>query len=389
MAAPGTLIPADISSAKENKPYNPKLTQVPFLSNDHGIFYSKPILGEGSSKSSMAESNPYIEGKSCSEKPDSLLSLSHAGHDPGVGTSGISGRGNSDKPDRLPASATGNYSYKGILGGHTVNEDVRMNVNVVPHAKNNSEDPKNLFADLNPFQIKGFGKAPAQKYTPGVKLDEPQRQKNAIVSGNSPAPLMWKNRHASNEVPKKKECDYMESLFPRNDQKANVNKNYPGGFKLSNNLNPSAQGSNNQNPFGDAGLALGRDQNPIDLLSPVEHQRTECTEGRTMGVQNLHSDTAKEDMNEMGLLDYKKCTYDRFMGADYKLKDSESPSSSVDSSSNKGQQVLDDVDLDVGEREIQWEDLVIGERIGLGNCPWHFGFSLANIFIWSSLYVTR
>lgn len=369
MAAPGTLIPADISSAKENKPYNPKLTQVPCLSNDPGVFYSrpKPTLGEGSSGSSMAESNPYIEGRLCSEKPDSF---SCAGHDPGIGTSGISARANSDKPDRLSLSTTGNYSYKGMLGGHPVNEDLRMNVNVVPHNKSNAEDPKNLFADLNPFQIKGFGKAPVQKYAPGLKADEPQRQKND-VSGKPPAPLMRKNRHASNEVPKKKENDYMESLFPRNDQKASVNKNYPGVLKLSNNLNPSGQNSNNLNPFSDAGLALGRNKNPFDLSPYVEHGQTEVTEGHTMDVGSLQNDTAKEDKNEMGFLDYRQCTYDRFMGIDSKLKDPESPSSSVDSSTNKGHQVLDEVDIDVGEREIQWEDLVIGERIGLGNCTWH------------------
>ncbi|KAK4744239.1 hypothetical protein SAY87_010551 [Trapa incisa] len=369
MAAPGTLIPVDFSSTKDNSPYNPKLTQVPFLSKEHGIYYSrpKPILGEGSSRSSMAESSPYIEGRSSSDKPDPHLPLSDTSHDLGVGTSGSSVRGNSDKSDHISATLTDNYSYKGMLGGHAVNEDVRMNINVVPHNKNNSEDPKNLFADLNPFQIKGFGKAPVQKYAPGIKVFEPQRQKNAIVSGNPPAPLMWKNRHAFNEVPKKKEYDYMESLFPRNDKKSNVNKNYPSGLKLSNNMNTSGQESNNQNPFGDARLELGRNQNPFEWVPSVEYVETESSEGRAMDMENLQSDTAKEDMNEMGLLDHKKCTYNRFMETDSQLKDSESPNSSVESSTNKGRHVLDDVDLDVGESEIQWEDLVIGERIGLGS----------------------
>ncbi|KAK4804991.1 hypothetical protein SAY86_004808 [Trapa natans] len=368
MAAPGALIPVDFSITKEDNPYNPKSTQVPFLSNEHGIFYSSlSILGEGSSGSSMAKSSPYIEGRLSPEKPDFQLSLSGTSHDLGVGTSRSSVRGNSDKSDHIPASATDNYSYKGMLGGHAVNKDVRMNVNVVPHNKNNAEDPKNLFADPNPFQIKGFGKAPVQKNAPGIKVNRPQKHENTIVYGNPPAPLMWKNRHASNEVPKKKEYDYMESLFPRNDKKSNVNEDYPGGFKLSNDLNPSDHEGNSQNPFGGASLALGRNKNPFDLAPSVEHAETESPEGCSMYVENLRNDTAKEDINEMDLLDYKKCTYDRFMGTDSKLKDSESSNSSVDSRADKGHQMLDDVDLDVGESEIQWEDLIIGERIGLGS----------------------
>ena len=46
------------------------------------------------------------------------------------------------------------------------------------------------------------------------------------------------------------------------------------------------------------------------------------------------------------------------------MKDKESSSSLVDSSTNRVDQVFDDVD--VGECEIPWEDLVLGERIGLG-----------------------
>ncbi|PKI67922.1 hypothetical protein CRG98_011518, partial [Punica granatum] len=356
MAAPGTLIPADISSAKENKAYNPKMSKIPSLSNDPGIFYSrpKPLPGEGSSQSSVAESNSRFDGRPISEKPDSLPSFSRASNDSGIGSSGISGRTNSDQPDRPSVLAAGNSSYKGILGGHVVNEDVRMNVNVVPHDRNNPEDPKNLFADLNPFQVKGFGKAPVHKYSTDNKADEPQRQKVDSVAGRPPAPLMWKNRHACNEVPKKKEYDYMEALFPRNDQKPDANKNHPGGFKLGNNSISSGRESNNQNPFGDAGLVF-------------ERNRRNGTEGHPIAADNVRNDAAKDDVNEMGLLDHRKCMYDRFMGTDWKSNDPESSSSSVDSNSNKGHQVLDDVDVDVGEREIQWEDLVIGERIGLGS----------------------
>nr|ABD76389.1 mitogen-activated protein kinase [Medicago sativa] len=63
--------------------------------------------------------------------------------------------------------------------------------------------------------------------------------------------------------------------------------------------------------------------------------------------------------------DRRKCTHDRFMGSNFQLKDSDRPSSSIDSITNRADQILDDAD--VGECEIPWEDLVIGERIGLGS----------------------
>ncbi|KAK3441793.1 hypothetical protein EUGRSUZ_B01726 [Eucalyptus grandis] len=64
--------------------------------------------------------------------------------------------------------------------------------------------------------------------------------------------------------------------------------------------------------------------------------------------------------HEIAFPDPRKCTNDRFMDTNFMLKDSEGPSSSIDSNTNK----VDDVD--VGD-EIQWEHLVIGERIGLGS----------------------
>ena len=63
--------------------------------------------------------------------------------------------------------------------------------------------------------------------------------------------------------------------------------------------------------------------------------------------------------------DRRKFTYDRSVGTNLILKDPGSPSILIDPSSrSRFEQVYDDVD--VGQCEIQWEDLVIGERIGLG-----------------------
>ena len=64
--------------------------------------------------------------------------------------------------------------------------------------------------------------------------------------------------------------------------------------------------------------------------------------------------------NVIDLQGHRKCTMDRFMGTSLKLKHPESPSPSVHSSTNW---------IDLGQCEIPWADLVIGERIRLGKAP--------------------
>lgn len=82
-------------------------------------------------------------------------------------------------------------------------------------------------------------------------------------------------------------------------------------------------------------------------------------------MQNDSEAMAKEhEDNEKGFHDRRKCTYDRFKGTNLKLKDPEGPSASIDPGSQRVDQIMDDVDVC---DEICWEDLVIGERIGLGN----------------------
>ncbi|XP_042966695.1 serine/threonine-protein kinase EDR1-like [Carya illinoinensis] len=91
-----------------------------------------------------------------------------------------------------------------------------------------------------------------------------------------------------------------------------------------------------------------------------EHRKNE-EESRSDRVDEVK----KHEEKEIGFLDRRKCTHDRFMGTDLKLKDPESPSSSVDSYTSRVDQIF--YDVDVGEYEIHWEDLDIGERIGLGS----------------------
>lgn len=83
MAAPGTLIPADILNAKDtttSKPYNPKVSKIPSLhySNDVGVSSVKPTssLEEGSSQNFEAEASSLLDGKLSYGRTESVPSSS-------------------------------------------------------------------------------------------------------------------------------------------------------------------------------------------------------------------------------------------------------------------------------------------------------------------------
>ncbi|XP_050380166.1 serine/threonine-protein kinase EDR1 [Argentina anserina] len=316
MADPGTLIPADISSAKDTnfKPVNPKSNTIPTFPSliDAEVVYSrrKPLHGEGSSQNSES-----------TEKAEAFW-----------GAIGDTGFGSSDIPkratqlDHLPSSAFETSRYRGNRGTHAV-DGARTNLNVVPYAQNNSEDSNNLFADLNPFQIKGTGKAPAHNKPLENKADELQRPRNNLAS-------YTKNVHAHNEVPKKKEYDYLHGIIPR------VNRE-PNGYNPSSSASTSSAKSEQINAGG-----------------------FNSTAAPNMSVY-LQSGSVERENTVNGFHDRRKFTHERFMETNSKLKDPESCNSSFDSISSRVEQVFDDVD--VSESEIPWEDLVIGERIGLGS----------------------
>ncbi|GAV64229.1 Pkinase_Tyr domain-containing protein/EDR1 domain-containing protein [Cephalotus follicularis] len=366
MAAPGTLLPADIFTTKDTvlNPY-PKLSKFPTLqsSSDSGIVYprSKPFHGEGSGHNFTVDSSLPSDGGSTSGNAESLPSFSGLNGDTGGGSSGVFNR-------LIPSR-----------GPHAVGDGVRMNVNVVPYGQNSQEDSTSLFADLNPFQIKGTGKTSIHNKPAETKVDEFQRQRNNVVSGRPPVQLMWKNQHPYNEVPKKKEYNYMDGLVPKINRGPNRNNMsssssstsenvYSHGFKSSANLNPSSRDSDSSGSLSGTSPSMPPTTSQFTALPSVQNMSTNFKDQNPREGEYLRNDTVEvaiEHENEIGLTDRRKCTHDRFMGANLKLKDPENPSSSVDSSASRIDQIFDDVD--VGKSEIPWEDLVIGERIGLGS----------------------
>lgn len=367
MAAPGTLIPTDIFNLNDPsiKPSNSKNFSTLQSTNESRLSYPRPMSsdGESSSQSSAVRNDssssnvrPYF-GKS--DYMSSNLSL---GGETGVGPSKVPGKATSSKLDNFLPSASSSL-YKGTRGMNTISDGTRLNVNVVPYGQNGPDDSRNLFADLNPFQIKGTGKFAVVHNKPVEnKAPEHHNTKENNISGRPPVPLMWKNRYAYNEVPRK------------------PNRN-PNEYNPSSSASNSSSGTvkndvNNSNSSYYANINRDKDRSSMQIISTTstsgsggpnmaEDFNAEWNKGNVENSHNDMIDVKEWENNEVGFRDWGKGTDDRLVGNNLKLKEPESPSSSIDPMTNRVDQILDDVD--VGECEIPWEDLVLGERIGLGN----------------------
>lgn len=362
MAAPGTLIPADILSAKDNnafKSYNPKILPSLPSTKETGFSCSRPIPpshGEGSSQTSVTKDHsPPWNGKSYTEKSEYMPSNLGLSTDTGVGPSKIPNRGNPNQRENLQPSY-GTSLYKGTLGMNAVGDGTRLNVNVVPYAQNSPNDSQNLFADLNPFLIKGTGKPSVHNKPVENKPSDLHGTKNNNVSGRPVVPLMWKNRHAYNEVPRK--TNHNPPLFVSNISSTSENTDLcTSKSSYNSNINNDISSQTLVQATGSVSPA------GVGELNRIEDLDADFNRGDSENSQNVLRELENIEMRHH---DRRKCTHDRFMESNLKLKDPESPSSSIDSIiTNRVDQILDDVD--VGECEIPWEDLAIGERIGLGN----------------------
>ncbi|PIN25655.1 Tyrosine kinase [Handroanthus impetiginosus] len=352
MGAPGALIPADALSGKDTplKSYNPQITTLPTLPADSNVSSTQP--GQNSVGGySLSLGSP-------SRKPEALLSPLNVSANDGVGTSGLNDKVPSDNQlDHSRSEAIGSSVYKGGRGPNLASDGVRMNVNVVPYSSEGAEDPKNLFAELNPFQIKGSGKNVLQNNLAN-EVGKLQLAKNNVVSTRPPAPLMWKNRHAWNEDSK----ENVQGSNLRNNQGAN--KSNPSSVvSRSSKVPPKASKfpeksfyypeekrdstlSSNNSKFGESGPSQ---------LSFGEEFSFNDKEPYRRGDGNIIKDEKPNPEDKQNMRD-------RLVGTK-KLMETGGASSSLHLGANHVDTEIDDV----GECEIVWEDLVIGERIGLGS----------------------
>ncbi|MED6120786.1 Serine/threonine-protein kinase edr1 [Stylosanthes scabra] len=359
MAAPGTLIPTDISNSKDPsfKPYNPKV--LPSLPCTKEIDYpdTRPMLSHGESSSHVMRGGlPPLNENSCFDKSASSFGLKG---DTGVGTYKMPNCLMSNQPENS-ASLSGVSLYKGTHGNVT-GDRTRLNVNIVPYGQNSTDDSQSLFADLNPFQIKGIGKTSLHKKPGANKSHDLQNTRNNSVTGRPPMPPKWTNHSAYNEVPRNISCDPNEHNQPLLASSSSSKIGLNGSKSpYSSNLN------NNRNAQQLAQVTCSVSPSYAGEHNMAEDLNIDCKKGDLEYSPNDKVDVVKEHENiDSGQLEPRKFTHDRVMGKNIKLRGSESRNLSVDSITKGVDRILDDVD--VSECEIPWEDLVIGERIGLGS----------------------
>lgn len=373
MGAPGTLIPADVLSTKDAslKSYSPKLNKIPSLpsNSDPGVSYPRRNLLSGQNSGSGDD----FSNRSKPEKIESVHSISDAGGSSIAGSSGINKRPSSNQVDWTSPSAIGTSLYKGGRGPNAAGDGLRLNVNVIPYNQNNPEDPKNLFADLNPFHIKGSGNTVLQNNPARNKVSDLQQPKNNLVPGRPPAPMMWKNRYAHNEVPRKNESD-SEGLFPKKiggssgyntSSVASTSSNIP---QKSSTDTSRLHGNSQPGYRGNDEVAFTRD-NSSKLSTELEFRRLSVQDSENNNRETSQWEGHSRQSDELngtkayGDNDPIRNLKPHSIGTNTKLKEPENPTSS----GYLGPSQVDPVFDDVGDCEIPWEDLVIGDRIGLGS----------------------
>lgn len=354
MAAPGTLIPVDIFSWKDSSvpSYNQTCSRM-------------PSVPSGPGRASTTENNLRVDKNSAVEKRDSLPS-SNAASEASAGPSRISSKSNPVSPLDLPStSAVGASLFKANRGALAVGDGTRLNVNVVPYNQNNVDDSRNLFAELNPFYRRCSGQT-SQPNKPEYKIDESQRLRNNAVPGRPPQ-MVWKNPQAINNVPRKKEHDFVEGMFPSEEKIPRMAPTTSSDTSISQNSNKYGpcliSGVNVHANSSTSVAAMGAFNGDHAYKLPASDGDASvvgCQKGALTkdirGAQLEHKTSATSQADKETLTD------DGSRGSSLISNDSGCLSPSVDPSASVVDPVLDDVGS-----EIPWEDLVIGERIGLGS----------------------
>lgn len=371
MGAPGTLIPMDIFSTKDTslKPYIPKLSKLSNLptTNDSEDVSSSLSAQNKISSESVAGNNLPVGGKSGSEKTDLVPSASRANGDAEAGSSGFKKKGsNNNQLDHIPSLAIGSSLYKGGRGLNAVADGSRMNVNVVPYTQAGNDEAKNLFADLNPFQIKGSGKVLMQNKPNGNKVNDFQKVTNNVALGRPPVPLKWKNTYAYNDTSREKRYGPVPGVFSKENREANsyevpfastsssVNENYTENSKVNVDVGSTPTGYAEKDSSTDSCMPSQMSKTEFREVSSYDDPRSSDTEQDQWRSDDL--DTAKEHSEMVNSQSENR-------PAKYNLSSNspEIPSSTIDFGRTKVE--IDDV----WECEIPWEDLVLGDRIGLGS----------------------
>ncbi|XP_037419748.1 serine/threonine-protein kinase EDR1-like [Triticum dicoccoides] len=414
MAAPGALIPADVLSWKgSSSNSNHKLGQKPGLNQMAGSSSTiYPTLGANAlplehkgSQIPLLNSGDWISASQSGYEKEAAITHSQTSSS---GTPSVTAADVFDGSWTLvphaqsdePSTSAGTSSQHKVVPPGGEHPGAR-NIKLSPGHQENTES-NNLFAELNPFGRIEPKKASVPFNGPDNRNNELQRRRENVVpsTGRPQQRLVMKNWSPYNDVSNNKQYNYVQDSFARRNVGDNVVSSPQVPRSAANNINLNigarndgshAVSAHNNDSFmagssamkmpsvaeiGKAAeMAMRGDLSKGPTGSRLEdqppfgrHKWGDSTERRvpTNSVQNQakereHNFDGKQDHKKLPP-DPKKSPLDRFMDVSMPSRNSESVSPSSARSHR-----LDCVFDDVSECEILWEDLVIGERIGLGS----------------------
>lgn len=424
MAAPGALIPADILSWKGNS-----------LNSNRKLGLNQ-MAGPSSSIDANLDSSALLPEPKGGHLPlfssDDWILDSKSGYE--TSAAGASSQTSSSGTSSVPAGSAFDSSWTLVSheqsdgpstsAGTSSQQKVVLqgehprNLNRLPDLQENPES-RNLFADLNPFGgIESKKTSVAFKGPDNRNNDLQKRRENVAPTGGRPQQrLVMKNWSPYNDVSNNKQYNYVEDSFARrnvgNNAASPSSSQMPRPAARNTNLNAAlrndtsyaAQPLNYDNIINgtsaikiastsetgkvpERALHGGLDKVPTNSRLEDQHGLVQLpqerlpwdnpAEGRV--PMNRVQNQAKQHMENLDLKrdhkkllpDPKKSPLDRFM-------DTSTPSRNMDVRSQR-------LDFDdVSECEIPWEDLVIGERIGLGTSllpSFQMHFAAFELTIW-------
>ncbi|XP_008813796.4 serine/threonine-protein kinase EDR1 isoform X2 [Phoenix dactylifera] len=379
MAAPGTIIPADILSAKDAalNSYRPRISKnaTPWTKNSSvdNLSRAESSFGHHTGRNGSSALNNDEHGEAIQEKTipvPSVLTTS--------GTDGSSSSDNTslflqDQSNQLYCSTSATSSkQKGVIEVRVDDDSLRNEKLSTDTDLQDTADSTDLFADLNPFQVVGIGKTSAPFRATDIGNTGYQRRRENIVSGpgRPQRPLVWKGQSACNEVPSRKQYNFVEGLFPRKKNDLNASSSqvqssagniHSKGCPSSGLSKSSIASEKDQHSELERSYVNARTDKPFTQASGVKYKRDD--HARELVLQsNMPYHIKEGKKNVIGKHDLK-CQYDRSVGTIMESKDQENSNSPSQARPSRLDPMLDDV----SEWEILWEDLVIGERIGLGS----------------------
>uniref|UniRef100_A0ACD5WSL1 Uncharacterized protein n=1 Tax=Avena sativa TaxID=4498 RepID=A0ACD5WSL1_AVESA len=410
MAAPGTLIPADVLSWKGNS-LNPnrKLGQNQMVgsssTSDSNLAANALLLEHKGDQPPLFDNGDWISASQSGYEREAARAPSQTSSSgmPSVAASSVFddswtlvSHEQSDKPS-TSAGTSSQPKIESPGGGHPG----AGNVKLTPGHQENSES-ENLFAELNPFGRIESKKASVPFKGPDNRNNELQRRRENVVpsTGRPQQRLVMKNWSPYNDVSNNKQYNYVQDSFARRNISDNAVSSSQMPRLAANNTDLNIGGRNdashavsshNNRSFMAGSTAMkmpyvaesgkpaekvmrgdlnkGPTDSRLENQPPFERHKWGNPAERSVPTNSVQNQAKEREANYNGKQDHKnlppdpkKSPLDRFMDMPVPSRNLESISPSSARSHR-----LDCVFDDVSECEIPWEDLVIGERIGLGS----------------------